>query len=807
MKKIIIVPFFLILISSFSQVTDNFSIVKFNLDKKTGTITIDPEKPGILKFPIKFIFDANFDKKNVKLTNYENITLASKVVKFGDENLQKDGNKNTYIIEIDKDRIVNPGGDKINATDIVIHIEKVQIKFSLSPNDPKPDDPKVIVDKKNKEDEYESGYIYYDVMKLLNKNSDNRVKLNILNFYGVNSTTIGNNEYLNDKFGGLYADGKAQGGGGSLIGNLGNTDVTNFAAGLARFLAERAKEEINEAFFIRMKEQLNAYPELKTVFPKTVSYLDRIETYAYFSILNALKEAFEMDIQNLPENLYNIKSLTVDDCDKIAICGKDKECNRYNNCQERLKKLADFFASQNGHWVALGMFSVKEGIQSTNPSDLIKSIVSSKEFIDLKSVSSTNKKYDDYNIASCIELSNFISQSLTSKEEKQIWISTTELNSLFNTKDAFKVYLGLLLSFEVRANDKKIIKFYSSNNDTITFGEVLKKVYRDYKKYEPQVTRLIKNTYVAYNATNNAVKKMIIASEKSIEADPQALYDYYGTLTSSLKPVAHNPLLIALIGKDIGVTYDKVEQFLTPSVDMAYHISTRKYSAAIYDASILLEALNDLEITEQGKTKKYDGFKPVTKSFLKYGTLISTVANAESSDDVKKALEASVLPAGSYSIKRNSKWSLTINSYVGAYWSYANKEEYLPSLGLSAPVGFNISKGFSKTGNYGGLSLNLQVIDIGALVNYYLLKGDTASIPNDFKVRLSNIFAPGFNVCYNIPKTPLSLAWGGQYISTLYKYEQINGQNELTPTNAFRMQVSLLIDIPLYNIKVWDFKK
>ena len=170
-------------------------------------------------------------------------------------------------------------------------------------------------------------------------------------------------------------------------------------------------------------------------------------------------------------------------------------------------------------------------------------------------------------------------------------------------------------------------------------------------------------------------------------------------------------------------------------------------------------------------------------------------------------MEASVLPVGSSAIKRNSSWSISINGYVGAYWSYANKKkDTYPTLGLSSPIGINISKGISPNGNCGGFSLNLQILDLGSLVNYYLIKGDTASIQNNFSVKLSNIFAPGFNLCYNIPKTPLSIAWGGQYIPTLYKYEQINGKNDLTPINTWRWQLSLLIDIPLFNLKVWDFK-
>jgi len=475
-----------------------------------------------------------------------------------------------------------------------------------------------------------------------------------------------------------------------------------------------------------------------------------------------------------------------------------------------MQKLTEFFATQNGHWVGLGMFSVKEGIQSTNPADLFNTIVLSSEFKDLKIASKTSENYNDYNIVSSIELGNVFSQSLVSPDVKQVWISTSQLNSLFTTKNAFKIYLGLLLAKESKGDNK--VEFYDlKNKKIVSFGTILSNNHANYLEFES----LIKNAYSAYNAANIAVKKMITASDKSVEVDPQAIYNYYRTLTSSLKPITHNQLLINNAGDEFVLVYDKVEKILNPSADLAFHISSKKYSAAIYDASILLSAMNEYLITD-GKTKKYDEFKPVIQSFVKYGTLISTVANAQSSDEMKEAIEASILPVGSSAIKRNSAWSSSINAYVGAYASYTNEEDYIPTYGLSAPIGINFSKGFSKTGKGENIfkrisnqsySINLQILDLGALVNYYLINGDTATIPNDFSVKLSNVFAPGFNVCYNIPKTPLSIAWGGQYIPTLYKYEQINGKNELTPTNAWRWQVSVLIDIPLFNLKVSDFKK
>jgi hypothetical protein len=593
----------------------------------------------------------------------------------------------------------------------------------------------------------------------------------------------------------------------SFLTNLGNTDVTYFAAGLARFLAERTKEELNEAFFSKMKEQLNEYPELMTMFPKTSSFLNIIETYSYASVIQVLKEAFETDIQNLPENLYNVKSLTDANCNSSIL--KD---SKLSDCQDRLKKLKVYFESEEGRWIGLGMFTVKEAIQSSNPADLLHSITESTEFLGIKKFATDNSKYADYNVASAIELSNFLSQSLMSKEDNQIWINSKELNTLFKDKDqrTIKIYLGLLLAMEQKGEVK--IDFYNSANKVMTFGDILKEAYKTYNILQPQISSLIKNTHAAFSSANNAVKKMISATDKSVEADPQALYDYYRTFTASLKSIAHNELLSAITKRtDIGTKYDLLEQYLNPSVDIAYHIATKKYSAAIYDATILLSYLKPVD----------DKFKPMTKSFVKYGTLISTVANAQSSDEVKQALDASVLPVGSSAIKRKSAWSISINGYVGGFYGRAHstiqdtlrnistnkldtitKPTSYRTFGLYAPIGLSFNRGF-KCG--WGITLNAQILDLGALVNFYLTEGDKASLPMDFKVKLSDILSPGLQVGINIPKTPLTIMGGMQYVPALNNTSQI-ATSQLSPI-AWRGQIGIVVDIPLYNLKVWDFKK
>jgi hypothetical protein len=737
-----------------------------------------------LVLPIKLFFPPSLAGNSVSFVSETNQILAMGGQKFGEGDLEKVDETDHFVVFIADDKSVSPGDDKLNATSFLLQVGRHFFKMSIKADEK-------VEPLQRDEPDYVPGYVYYDVFTLLDPRTSTGLMNKILATYGIDD--VSKNEFLADVFPDKT---RVQAGvAASLLGSLGSTDITYFAEGLARFLAERTKEELNEAFFNKMRKQLNTYPELKTVFPKTTEFLNVIDSYAYASVIQVLKEAFETDVQNLPDNLYNIKSLSDSDCDKLAICGEDKDkCEGHDACQKRMKALAGYFATQDGRWLALGMFTVKEAFQSTNPSDLLNSVATAAEFDRLRDNSISEKKFDDLNIVSGIELGNLLSQSLVSKEEGQVWVTTAQLDKLFRTKNAFKVYLGLLLSFELRKENKIVIQFAKADNKPITFGGFLRSMHGSYEEIRP----LISNTHKSFNAASNAARKIIEAADKSATADPQALYNYYKTLTSSLTLVIHDKLLNQVVGRDLGAAYAKVQSFLNPSVDLVYHVATKKYSAAVYDASILLSGLS----------KNDSQFKPIAKSFTKYGTLVSTVASAQSSEEVKTALEASVLPVGSYSIKRKTDWSISINAHVGAYFRTNNTEEHIPSVGLSAPVGLNISKGFSKSGNQGGLSLNLQLIDIGALVNHYLLKGDTSTVPNDFSVKLSNVFAPGFNLAYNVPKMPVAIAFGGQYVPTLYKLEQVGlTQQELKPTDEFRWQFMVLIDIPMINLKVWDFDR
>ena len=65
----------------------------------------------------------------------------------------------------------------------------------------------------------------------------------------------------------------------SIISSIGKLDVTAFADGLAQFLVERTKEELNEAFFRKFRAYLDNYPEFKVLFPNTNTFTENFNSW------------------------------------------------------------------------------------------------------------------------------------------------------------------------------------------------------------------------------------------------------------------------------------------------------------------------------------------------------------------------------------------------------------------------------------------------------------------------------------------------------------------------------------------------
>lgn len=222
---------------------------------------------------------------------------------------------------------------------------------------------------------------------------------------------------------------------------------------------------------------------------------------------------------------------------------------------------------------------------------------------------------------------------------------------------------------------------------------------------------------------------------------------------------------------------------------------------------------------------------PFFRTFKKYGLFISNVAQAENGQQVKEALDVAALPVGSYKIKRNTFFDISLNAYPGLSAGLefrsgipagADVKSVNPILGFSAPVGLGFSWGQVKekkkspgdtiqTENdfvlwknnkavvqyFSGRSHSLfvSVIDIGAITSFRLIKDDTETLP-EFK--WSNIIAPGVYYVNGLKNTPLSWGLGIQYGPQLRSIEK-NGTSLDLAESQFSVRAFLAVDIPIFN--------
>ena len=201
--------------------------------------------------------------------------------------------------------------------------------------------------------------------------------------------------------------------------------------------------------------------------------------------------------------------------------------------------------------------------------------------------------------------------------------------------------------------------------------------------------------------------------------------------------------------------------------------------------------------------------KDFLRKLLRYGNFMTAVVAAKSSADVKKAIETIALPPGSSAIKKNTNFSIALQAYVGISTgretasSLKGVGNFFNALNVYGPLGFSFNIGLKSWRNpenkinAGSLTVFGSVIDVGAIVGYEL-KNPAAGTSDSVKIRLENILAPGANLVYGLPKVPLSIGTGLQWLPSLARYS--NQGLSIANQSGFRFQIFLAVDIPALSL-------
>lgn len=640
------------------------------------------------------------------------------------------------------------------------------------------------------------------------------------------------------------------------VSGIGGLDVTAVADGLARFLIKRGREELNIAFFQRMKGFLEQNVEAKTLFPATSLFLGNIAAYRYAELLQSLREAFYKDLRNLIVNLNLLIDLpkykellkalpeirvaircakivgelsqansSIHPADLIHRLAFLNEWHEMDMNLENSWKLLDYLSEsvrKRDYEVKITRFTNEEvSIQKhelKKDSSFVDTVLFMKNLFKPKTTIIPKGTIIIDTIKTLVSVDQ--SDTILARESETAWIKYVDFHdNILRSNITLKLFLGLLyervenLSFRIKGDTISVQQFLRAHADDIM-----------------KISDLVENFLVLGNEVDLALRDLR-KKEGSLTND-----DYYSYIEKSINIVEYGFKVANTIKPE--VTADRYIMMARNANNLYKNIYTKNYNAAIMNGYLILdevlakshEAVMDKDTFFMSsdiiaaikdsfrviKTRLLEGgfFKleaersKTVEKILKYGNAMAGIVKSETPEEAESAIEAAALPAGSSSIKKNTAWNISLNAFIGGYYSnYTNDVDKIDGsnskVRVAAPVGIAFSKGlghFKNGSTIGSLSLFLNLIDVGGIAGYRL-SGD--SIALEQKLTLDDIFAPGGYLVYGIglpflEYVPLSIGYGWQYGSKLY-FKRSSGVLAISDKTRWRSNWYIAIDIPLAN--------
>lgn len=523
---------------------------------------------------------------------------------------------------------------------------------------------------------------------------------------------------------------------------IGGINVVNFADGLARFLVARTKAEMNIVFFRKFKNELTKKENeaFQILFPQTFSTLlvidDEIYNYTYY--LQSLKASFQKDLSNLFPSVQRLLNLP---------------------------KYDPYFKDDAARAIARQALVPAQMLADGEHASTILAHLAEIDF----------KEAQLHNLEGAFKALNLISQSLRARKPAETaWVTSTDLNQLFFTPHAFTIYAGLLYQF----GDG--VQFETAATGAVTFRQILKQFKQASDEMGP--LRQLVDRFVFHGQTIDTSIRRI--KENRRHNNPS--YQDYFVISQAFLDIVRDGVEFKNAHVEASKNDALFLQALAFASQLNLDVKLKNYGSAIVGTTGLLYVVF-LE-----KKLGIDRAK-----LLKYGTFMASVAKADTPDDVQRAIEAVALPVGSASIKKLSRYNISLNSYVGGFLGKEILEgtsNRIPNVfGVWAPLGIAFSHGFSKKDN-GSLSIFASLIDIGA-VTAYRFRDDIEPLP---EIQLKNIFAPGVYLNYGLPNVPFSIGGGIQLGPNLRKIPADG--NASAQLHGFRISLIAAVDIPILNL-------
>ena len=532
--------------------------------------------------------------------------------------------------------------------------------------------------------------------------------------------------------------------------------ATQIIDGAALFIKRRIKEELSVAFLERFRKRLDENDFMKHLMPSTHRLLQSIADMdnSLPSINNIAINAFQSDLEMMPENIENTLL--------------------FDNQFAEIRKDPSF------KYFALPINTIKHLKLGSHPAWILQDI-SEKYFTD----STEFDRIVQMVVALNDNLRNTTSYNLSPDEN--VWISNQQWIDLKKGKgEGEKLFLGLLF----QKNKNTIFSFLKDRPEP-EIKKTLSLLSDNVSDYLSNLKNFEK-MYADIKISRNRGEKDSLSLELGwdiLQLVDKSHFIYYSLLETG-EQIKSKTLYWN--------TYKPIAEATFKAVSS---VQRKNYGGLMLNSYQILRGLSQIKNWENGKVFG----NTYLQSFFYYGNFMTDVMTATNGEEVSNILNQYAAPVGSYSIKRRSQFSLSLNAYAGLFmgWETPRKPELLRGVsktsfvnGVMAPIGLSFNFGGLGEKRNQSLSAFVSVIDIGAVLSYRWANDEAQGLPQS--VEWAQVLAPGFHLMYGLPKLPLALNMGFQVAPKLRKVTLDNG-NQVKNTDFWRFNIGMTTDITIFN--------
>jgi len=544
--------------------------------------------------------------------------------------------------------------------------------------------------------------------------------------------------------------------------------------GLARFIVERIKKELQAAFFERLYKFIkkDEYEDVRTLFPNTYQTLLAAgeQIYNYEVYLTSLRNAFGRDLEIILPNL-----------EKVIRNGR----------------FAPFFAAHlELRSICLTAIFIARGIKD---GDHIGTILEEFPATDPDYIPpGTNE--ENRALVTTIQFIQEFSKSLKAETPPagRYWASAATLNQL-KDETTLRLYFGLFY--------ERVKNIQFGTNADETYGELLKIA----KSKFDQLVELVRTTRENVKTCEEALAAL--QANQSIER----YFDYVNSISNLLNGVGNSKpfrdLSTLAAGALPGPIQTKIDNawklvndanfIIDNAMSIYLHLKEKKYTQVVANVRNIYNERFATDRMSPGSEKDKRKIEQVLDFLLEYGSALAEMAEAKDSREVYAVIDRIAAPVGSSRVKKENVFSISLNAYGGAfigkeYIENVDDDSKVNNYGISAPVGLAFSFGRirnNKKPNSGSKSFSIfvSVIDLGAPVSFRFKNDTLNEIPT---VTWKDIFAPGVQVIFGFGKVPMSMSFGWQTGPNLRKVT--SQYNEYLNSKYSRLTLGVYVDIPIF---------